>query len=555
MRSPHFFRLSGRFGLIQLPLLFILQTTFAGSATWNLNPTSGDWNTAANWTPNTVPNGLDDVATFGVSNQTGVSISSVVTEVNEVIFNPGASAFTVTDSWYLTISGIGITNNSGIAQNFVVTGPSRVIYLTNNATAGENTFFTLTGGNGSDSHGGYIFFRGTASADNGTFVVYGSESRNASGAELDFQDNSSAGNGSFTVKSASVRSGEGGNILFDGNSTAANATFVVEGAIAFPFFGGSVTFDLNSTATAGNGVFLINGSSISGAFGGFVYFFGGTAGNATLIANPGTNGGGGGTISFEGGDGGEARIELFGNGTLRMTFSDSMVTVGSIEGDGLLLLGSHKLITGSNDLSTTFSGTIQDTGSLEKIGDGTLSLSSENTYTGGTTVDAGTLVVANTTGSATGTGAVNVSAGILGGGGIIAGPVAVGTGSGAGGFLAPAAASSVQATLTIQSALTFNADATYTYTFRAKRNRARTDMVVANGIAINSGAALALSGHTRGALRQGLVLTLISNISANPISGSFSNLPDGGIVTINGNNLQASYSGGDGNDLTLTVVP
>jgi hypothetical protein len=24
---------------------------------------------------------------------------------------------------------------------------------------------------------------------------------------------------------------------------------------------------------------------------------------------------------------------------------------------------------------------------------------------------------------------------------------------------------------------------------------------------------------------------------------------------INGNNLQASYSGGDGNDLTLTVVP
>jgi hypothetical protein len=24
---------------------------------------------------------------------------------------------------------------------------------------------------------------------------------------------------------------------------------------------------------------------------------------------------------------------------------------------------------------------------------------------------------------------------------------------------------------------------------------------------------------------------------------------------VNGNNLQASYSGGDGNDLTLTVVP
>jgi hypothetical protein len=65
---------------------------------------------------------------------------------------------------------------------------------------------------------------------------------------------------------------------------------------------------------------------------------------------------------------------------------------------------------------------------------------------------------------------------------------------------------------------------------------------------------IALSGQTQGALRQGLVLTLISNTSVNPISGTFSNLPDSGIVTINGNNFQASYEGGDGNDLTLTVV-
>ena len=113
----------------------------------------------------------------------------------------------------------------------------------------------------------------------------------------------------------------------------------------------------------------------------------------------------------------------------------------------------------------------------------------------------------------------------------------------------------MKATLTIQSALTFKADATYTYRFKAKRNRARTDKVIANGVTINSGATLALSGQTKGALRQGLAMTLISNTSANPISGTFSNLPDGGIVTINGNNFQASYSGGDGNDLTLTVVP
>jgi len=35
----------------------------------NLNPGSGDWNTAANWTPMTVPNGSADTATFALSSR------------------------------------------------------------------------------------------------------------------------------------------------------------------------------------------------------------------------------------------------------------------------------------------------------------------------------------------------------------------------------------------------------------------------------------------------------------------------------------------------------
>jgi len=98
-------------------------------------------------------------------------------------------------------------------------------------------------------------------------------------------------------------------------------------------------------------------------------------------------------------------------------------------------------------------------------------------------------------------------------------------------------------------------DATYTYTFKARDNEARTDLVIANEVTINS-AKIKLKGKTQGALTPGLVLTLINNTGANPISGTFSNLPDGATVRVNGNNLQASYTGGDdGNDLTLTVVP
>jgi hypothetical protein len=43
--------------LIAAALLFLAaqRPSLAGSATWDQNPTSGDWNAAANWTPQTVP--------------------------------------------------------------------------------------------------------------------------------------------------------------------------------------------------------------------------------------------------------------------------------------------------------------------------------------------------------------------------------------------------------------------------------------------------------------------------------------------------------------------
>src|SRR5215510_3277805 len=93
---------------IPLALLFLLpvgSTSFAGSATWKAAPATGDWGTAANWTPATVPNSPTDTATFATSNITGVSLSTLIT-VNSIVFNSGASAFTITDnSFSFTISG------------------------------------------------------------------------------------------------------------------------------------------------------------------------------------------------------------------------------------------------------------------------------------------------------------------------------------------------------------------------------------------------------------------------------------------------------------------
>jgi hypothetical protein len=48
---------------------------------------------------------------------------------------------------------------------------------------------------------------------------------------------------------------------------------------------------------------------------------------------------------------------------------------------------------------------------------------------------------------------------------------------------------------------------------------------------------------------------VIDTTSAFPISGTFASLPDGGTIAAGNNIFQANYEGGDGNDLTLTVVP
>ncbi|MBK5143083.1 autotransporter-associated beta strand repeat-containing protein [Budviciaceae bacterium BWR-B9] len=79
----------------------------------------------------------------------------------------------------------------------------------------------------------------------------------------------------------------------------------------------------------------------------------------------------------------------------------------NLSGGGSILLGSAELMA-NNSADTTFSGVIDGTGSLSKTGTGTLTLSGESIYEGGSSISAGKLIA--TQGNALGTGNISNNA-------------------------------------------------------------------------------------------------------------------------------------------------
>jgi autotransporter-associated beta strand protein len=383
----HFLRTSGYRSLIILVLLFApgVRTARADDATWNLNPASNDWSNAANWTPHTVPMG-GNIATFGVSNLTSISAGNV--SVNGIVFNPGASAYTITGNNFTV--GV-VTNNSGTTQTF--TGSSVTFFN----SIGPNNFVgtsTRVEGNAGDARftGRGVLFEGDA--QNATITPTGSVAFSSG----------SAGNAVVTNNGASVAGGQAVFTVFYNSSTPANATIIN------------------------------NGSSVPGADGGYTimdaWLNQSSPFTGTMVANGGTNGGSGGRIliSAHHFDGGTGRLIVSSGATFDITEStcpqcpspdrpglplilpmtpqpneqtNEGIPMGSMEGGGDFNLGSRQLKVGANNLNTVVSGVLHDgsgyyiAGSLDKIGTGTLTLTNANSYTGGTIVESGTLDARN----------------------------------------------------------------------------------------------------------------------------------------------------------------
>jgi autotransporter-associated beta strand protein len=326
-------------------------------------------------------------------------------------------------------------------------------------------------------------------------------------------------------------------------------TFIVAPADSAGGDPGAMIF--TGISQASRAMIINNGATVSGAAGGTTTFQDSSLGyTATVIANGGTNGGEGGLIQFLNHSLAKtAEIEVYGNGTLLVDTASPGI-IGGFSGDGLVVLNNSLITFGAGypfNYNPTFSGEISGSGGL--VIKYNAALAGASTYAGSTQVVQGVFTVTNTTGSATGSGDVLVQGDELAGNGIIEGNVTVSAPPNNYAFphLAPGTADI--GTLTLLNSLTLGHAI---YVCRVNGNTGQSDLVKADSVTIDRKVTLHLTAT--GTAPIGTVFTIVETTGDSPISGTFANLPDGGTIVASHNTFQANYEGGDGNDLTLTVI-
>jgi autotransporter-associated beta strand protein len=476
----------------------------AQDATWLLNPSSGDFNTAANWNPATVPT---RTAFFGATNTPNLTLNSpfsIFTEIGGFTFNAGASNYTLANPTYsVTVNGAGIVINGGSATFNLGTPPTGSLaqapfIFTNSSTAGSATInneatSTLsfrdasTAGSATINNNGVVTFSGSGGAG-ATSTAGNANINNNPGGTVEFTTGSTAGS---AIINNNTTVAAGGELRFFG--TAGQAIINNTGIMFFLGVGNAGSAIINNTTTItnnglpSNGLLTFADNSTAGSAAivnnGILRFADSSgAGSATIINNQ--------TVNFVDSSRADSAT-IINNGLVRIAGSSNPVGVGtsqsrwingaagvfdlselsnagakagSIEGAGTIALGSKNLQVGcptiecSNSLSTTFAGVLKDGGegggtggSLTKAGNGTLTLTGINTYTGPTTIDDGVLIVNGSIASSSLT--TVAEGGTLGGTGTIGN-----TQVNEGGTFAPG---NSPGTMTVQGNLAFQSGAFY----------------------------------------------------------------------------------------------
>jgi fibronectin-binding autotransporter adhesin len=539
--------------------LFSTGNSRAANGTW-ITSAGGLWSDSGNWQNSAIPGTAGDVASFTsvLANDSKVTLGSTLTIGSLILGNAGSSyGWTLSASSatnYLTFdNGSGNTTSlSSLGGNNIITS---TIVVTNSTTlnmsVASGTTLTLAGGITNSSatavnlSGGGTLTMNTASSKVKSIDVSGNSTLNVVG-------NGGARNARYIIESDSTFNVinnytvclvssygilnmtnstltlYGGNSTFSGVVSGTNSTIIL-----------LATGD-NQSVTIYNAANLTATYSISSqqAFGGALYAMTDVAisSKSSLILT-----GAYGSTS--------ARRSIFDISSIT-----SSITIGSLQGNNLSIvsLGTKNLSLGADNTNTTFAGTISGSGTISKVGTGTITISGANIYTGGTTLTNGTMILAGGSSSTT-TQAATLANGTLTISGINTSNLTVGqtvtasSGIKAGTFIA--AIDSASGTITLSAKATANvSSATLTFSSYSALGTGTTTisggkLVVSssNALQYSSGGVFVHSG------------TLSTAVSVATLGGGLS--ADGGLIAVGASmstRTAAILAMGDGKNFSMT---
>jgi autotransporter-associated beta strand protein len=345
---------------------------------------------------------LADVAPAGITVTAGCNYTLAGTNA---IFT--ANGLNVAANGYATISAV-ISGTKGLTN----TGTGGLMLSGTNAYTGGTSVKAGTvnaSGDQSAATGGWDLTSGTSVANFNlgcTIVVAGNKSIGIGGSSSTGNTLYAAGlvtnYGALTVsRRAALNVQNGANWIQTGTMSVAMPANSGYSASMTVYVGGAFTY-------AGANPISLSPSS-------------GNAGSAALTNAGGTFVTGQGFANNVASSSGSGTLAIYSGGTLRLTtnVASLFTTAGSTN---IVTLGGGGGVIDTGSFSTSLATAVSGSGSLTKLGTGTLTLSASNTYAGGTTISNGTLWV----NGSLGTGAVMVATGgTLGGTGTVNGAVTV----------------------------------------------------------------------------------------------------------------------------------
>ncbi len=428
--------------------------------------------TGANSTLNAIE--FMDVGEHGDANLTVANGGTVVAHsISAGAFANGTITVTDTNST-LTTSGLGLGTfgygNLTVANGGVV----NTTLLTLGIVCGNGSVLVTDLGSALNANGGLIVGEaGTADLTVANGAVLSNLGTDSDGFNLIIANATNSTGVVTLTDGGSQYNAYEGTVLVGRNGTASlyiqnGATLTSNGSDGdgIAMYLGSEEGSNGTVSVSGNGSVLQlgNGGLVIGSngIGNLSILCGGEvdiANNSVLLVASGLNSTGtlnlnyGGTLQV----GGTNAIQT-GSGNAALNLNGGTLRAGAnfTTSANFNLAGSTSSIN-TNGYTATVSGTVSGTGNLSKDGTGTLVLSGNNTYTGGTSINAGNLVVdGNLTSNVT----VTTSGAVLGGNGTITGGVQVN-----GGGVSPGIANAVSSNVTTHFAnLTINGDLTMNVT-------------------------------------------------------------------------------------------